>query len=783
MTALDTAIDLLRRGLWPVPITPIDDPSALAPGKQPIGSAWGVERHTEKTLRALYRRHPDAGVGLKLGPEGGVVDIEIEDRLKGQATLDLLFGGERPETLGWESTRGPHLVFAWDERFRRYGKAIIKGPDLPGVEIRIGFSDSGQQYQSVCPPSPDASGTARAWNGFSAVARAPDCLFAALDEVFAARDARKAERPAIGTDALRPRSVRLWDVERRATAYLKSCQPAVSGERGHDQTFKVACKVGPGFDLAPEAALRLVASVYNPTCDPPWSEKELRHKIEDAYEEETRRGWLLGMTVEQPGAGGGGGDEPPPEQPGAGAPDEHPDDPHRLARSFLASHAGPDGFPTLRYWLEEWHQWDGCRYRTVSASELRGLVVTHVKRELDEVAAMTGRPAARVTTGIVGNVMQALTGLALLTRRDCPEQPAWLEEVGEESPSPSEVIPADNGLIHLAAVVEGRRGLLPPTPRYFSPNCLGYRFDPEPPRPDAWLKFLDSVWPDDPDSIRCLQEWFGYLLTTDTSQQKILVLIGPTRSGKGTIARALSAVVGEQNVTSPTLSGMATNFGIAPLIGKTVAVFPDARLSGRADSQVIVERLLSISGEDCQTIDRKHLSSWSGRLLTRLVLISNELPRLGDSSGAITARTVILRMTRSFLGREDTELFKKIQAELPSILLWSIAGWARLRRRGRFVQPESGLELLEDLRELSSPIGTFLEERCDLDPELSVEVRKLYEAWKVWCTDHGRDHPGDEQGFGRAMRAAVPTLKLKRPRKEDGHRTREYVGVGLKATF
>ena len=34
----------------------------------------------------------------------------------------------------------------------------------------------------------------------------------------------------------------------------------------------------------------------------------------------------------------------------------------------------------------------------------------------------------------------------------------------------------------------------------------------------------------------------------------------------------------------------------------------DARMSSRADTATIVERLLSISGEDAQTVDRKHLS-------------------------------------------------------------------------------------------------------------------------------------------------------------------------------
>jgi hypothetical protein len=83
------------------------------------------------------------------------------------------------------------------------------------------------------------------------------------------------------------------DVEERAIAYLAKIDPAISGQKGHNRTFYAACKVGPGFDLAQQTAFRLIWDHYNPRCQPPWTEKQIRHKIEDAYKKETRRGWLL----------------------------------------------------------------------------------------------------------------------------------------------------------------------------------------------------------------------------------------------------------------------------------------------------------------------------------------------------------------------------------------------------------------------------------------------------------------------------------------------------------
>jgi putative DNA primase/helicase len=103
------------------------------------------------------------------------------------------------------------------------------------------------------------------------------------------------------------------DVEARAVAYLATIDPAVSGQGGHDKTLYAAVKVGPGFDLPADVAFRLLSDHYNPRCVPPWSEKELRHKVEDAYKVERARGWLLNSDPSRSEHPGGVG---PPTSPG-----------------------------------------------------------------------------------------------------------------------------------------------------------------------------------------------------------------------------------------------------------------------------------------------------------------------------------------------------------------------------------------------------------------------------------------------------------------------------------
>ncbi len=69
---------------------------------------------------------------------------------------------------------------------------------------------------------------------------------------------------------------------RRARAYIANIEGAISGHRGHDRTMRVAGVLVQKFGLSIEQAMPLFLE-WNRQCEPPWSEKELLHKLQDAH--------------------------------------------------------------------------------------------------------------------------------------------------------------------------------------------------------------------------------------------------------------------------------------------------------------------------------------------------------------------------------------------------------------------------------------------------------------------------------------------------------------------
>jgi putative DNA primase/helicase len=435
-----------------------------------------------------------------------------------------------------------------------------------------------------------------------------------------------------------------------------------------------------------------------------------------------------------------------------------------------------DGLRTLLYWRGDWMRWDTTHWVEIDVSEVRSNVYNVLGnadylRPVKEKGVLVDweRVPWNPNRHKVANVLEAMAAVGHLSTSVDP--PAWIIH-SADAPT-REVISCTNGLLDLST-----RTLDPHTPELFNVVSVPFDYQEDAAEPKAWLAFLKSLWDGDAESIALLQEYVGYVLSGRTDMQKMLFLLGPTRSGKGTIARMVTELIGHGHVAGPTLASLGTNFGLQPLLGKPLAIISDARL-GSNPTNVVVERLLSITGEDMLTIDRKFRDPWSGKLPTRFVILSNELPKFRDSSGAIANRLLILRMTQSFLHREDRTLDSRLAAELSGILLWALKGLDRLNENGKFTVPKSSEDAVNLMMDLASPMSAFVRECCVCKPGLVTVTRdELFAAWQTWAVDNGH-MSGSKSSFGRDLHSVVPDLKVSQE-TIDGKRVRHYIGIALK---
>jgi putative DNA primase/helicase len=361
----------------------------------------------------------------------------------------------------------------------------------------------------------------------------------------------------------------------------------------------------------------------------------------------------------------------------------------------------------------------------------------------------------------VENVLDALRGHTNV--KSDLNAPAW---IGRDRGRP--ILAMTNGLLRLSDME-----LLPFDRDYFNTSSLEFAYDPDAPEPEEWTKFLQSIWPNDEAPRNTLQEIMGYLVSGDNSLNKIFMINGLRRCGKGTIGRVLAKLIGPGGHAGVTLRSLNGQFGFQPLINKMLAIVPDARLQTRANQ--IVEALLAISGGDHLTVDRKNKTAWTGLFPTRFLFLTNLVPELSDASGVITSRFVTLEITVSFYGREDLGLEARLMRELPGILNWCLVGWRRLMERGHFAPPITESQRILDI--LAAPVVAFVEECCSFDKNGEVKTNILFGAWRRWCDKNSRPC-GDDASFGRDLHASYRDRVVRKRHSEPPCYT--YEGIKLK---
>jgi putative DNA primase/helicase len=327
--------------------------------------------------------------------------------------------------------------------------------------------------------------------------------------------------------------------------------------------------------------------------------------------------------------------------------------------------------------------------------------------------------------------------------------------------APVNVIAMANGVYDVATGT-----LLPHSPDRFNIASLPFAYDPDATCP-GFLAFLNSSLPDDPDSHALLQEWIGYLLSGRTDLQKMMILQGEKRSGKGTIGRLVKALLGEDAVAAPQLDHLGTTFGPQTLLNKSLALMADVIWNTR-NAGPAMSFLLGAIGEDPMDIQRKNRITWTGKLPARWMAMSNREVQFKDPSGAMAARLLIIRFRISFLGREDRTLDDRLRAELPGIFNWALEGLRRLDGHGgRFTIGADAHEAVEEVRIGGNPLVEWLESgHVVYDAMAETLQTDLFEQYQAWAQRGHYLVAKGVQVFARDLAAVNVSYKAKRIRKD-----------------
>ncbi len=378
------------------------------------------------------------------------------------------------------------------------------------------------------------------------------------------------------------------------------------------------------------------------------------------------------------------------------------------------------------------------------------------------------RPYSR---GRLSNIcVRALKGEAKAARIDNTIKvlAGMINREEEEWPKMGKYVNCLNGMVNIET-----GELEPHDPVFGSRSQVPCRFDPDAPM-DGWLKFLDEIFPGEPEKIDVLQEFFGYCLLADCRFERACFMFGTGANGKGTVLHVLRAMVGSENTCGLSMADLAQRFTVYRLQNKLVNIATETTARDPLATEIFK---IVVSGEPLEA-ERKYGDKFEFVPYSKMLIAFNDLPVIPDKSYGFERRIILLNFNQRFSGdNRDPGKKEKLEAERDGVFFWALQGLGRLLTNGDFGVRGKVQEDGDRFMKALNPLLLYVEERCEVDSELRLEVSELYKDYQQWCKDGG-NRPLARNRFGDQIQYNFPQVQKKAYGK---NRRIHYLGIGFKS--
>lgn len=293
---------------------------------------------------------------------------------------------------------------------------------------------------------------------------------------------------------------------------------------------------------------------------------------------------------------------------------------------------------------------------------------------------------------------------------------------------PPNLLPLENGILDLTT-----KELHSYSPEYMFFNKLAVKYDPEATCPN--IKQFHEEITQGPEEVSLLEEVLGFCLYRDYFIAKALMLIGDGSNGKSTWLALAKIFLGYQNVSGRSLRDLDENrFAKADLHTKLANIYADI------PDQILYQTGMfkMLTGRDLISAERKFQNAFIYVNYAKLLFSANKVPETYDDTSAFFRRWIILVFPNTFTGENaDPHIMAKLttEQELSGLLNLVLAGLQRLLEKGEFGYNKTAEEIKKDYIRKSSPIGAFVMDCIEKDPDAFIVKKELYNVFAQYCRE------------------------------------------------
>lgn len=321
-----------------------------------------------------------------------------------------------------------------------------------------------------------------------------------------------------------------------------------------------------------------------------------------------------------------------------------------------------------------------------------------------------------------------------------------------------------NGVLQLSD-----RTLLPFDPNHRLRRTLAVAYDQHARCPGFIEVLLRPALSD--DDIELFQQWFGLAILGQNLAQVILLFIGTSGGGKGTIVRILNHLLGPANVVSLRVRQLEERFELGRMYGRSLVYGADVPAGFLNTPGAGV--LKAITGGDPVVVEFKNSNARTEMQLRLNVLITANVRlrvRLegGQDAAAWRRRLRIIQFCKPPTASPDPNLSQRLFSEEgPGILNFALDGLEKLRAQGYNLHLNPRQQtLVDDLLTESDSIFNFAQDclRCGGQHQ-TITVSECYSEYLAYCGARGWNAVA-RSDFGSKLPPLVTQLLSKAVRND-----------------
>jgi putative DNA primase/helicase len=329
-------------------------------------------------------------------------------------------------------------------------------------------------------------------------------------------------------------------------------------------------------------------------------------------------------------------------------------------------------------------------------------------------------------------------------------------------------------------------------------KLIPLQYDPSATCP-RFMEFIFRIMGDGPDAsaeakeradrlVQYLQRLFGCAATGRA--EKILAVFYGQRgnNGKTTLLTTISRALGDREygtqINIDSLMADPRGMGGSNAVNSDLADLQGARFVFTSEvdkgQRLSLGRVKYLTGLT-HIRTRRLRENWIDFPPThKLFMDCNDRPVISSPTDAVWNRLVCVPFDVVIPDDEiDTELPRKLEAELPGILAWIVEGALNYGRDGLKQRPPEVRASTADYREISDRLKEFLEDCCSIHPDAWAPWERIARIYEEWCRKNGEKYPLSRRDITDHLRVKGCEPKSK---TLHGKLTRGWAGIEVLAS-